>query len=132
MNDILIIENEYISVKPAFESANILRFNNKLHFNNVAKAQDIDYQNLDVYSLIFIDISLAKNSYLDGFGIIEKIKSTNPNILSRTVIITGNNKIEGLIKKYGFTDNNIKVLMKPIGFQEVEKVINEKGVNLQF
>lgn len=126
MNKILIIENEYASVKPAFDSANILRFNNKLEFVNISKAQEIDYQRLNEYSVIFIDISLAKRSDLDGFGIIEKIKSIRLDVLSRIVIITGNNKINDLIDKHNLSNDNITVLMKPIGFQEVERMIYEK------
>lgn len=127
MNKILIIENEYASVKPAFDSANTLRFNDKLNFENISKAQEIDYHHLNDYLVIFIDISLAKRSDLDGFGIIEKIKSTCLDVLSRIVIITGNNKINDLIDKHNLSKDNITVLMKPIGFQEVEKIIREKG-----
>ena len=67
-NQILIIENEYYSVKMAFEAANLLAFRNELIYHNISKAQDIKYERLMEYSLIFIDISLAQKSDLDGYG----------------------------------------------------------------
>lgn len=53
-NQILIIENEYYSVKMAFEAANLLAFRNELIYHNISKAQDIKYERLMEYSLILL------------------------------------------------------------------------------
>jgi DNA-binding NtrC family response regulator len=127
-NDILIIENEYYSVKITFETANALCFEDRLRFKNISKSQDIRALNLDDYSVIFIDISLAANSTLDGFGIIEYIRIQYPNLLNRIVIITGNNKIQDAIKAHQLESYNLTVLIKPVGFQEIENVLRDKGV----
>ena len=125
-NQILIIENEYYSVKMAFEAANLLAFRNELIYHNISKAQDIKYERLMEYSLIFIDISLAQKSDLDGSGIIESFKTYNIELLKRVVIITGNNKIKDEMKKRELDCFGIDIIMKPIGFQEIIDVINKK------
>lgn len=127
-NDILIIENEYYSVKITFETANVLCFEDRLQFKNISKAQELNELNLDDYSVIFIDISLATNSTLDGFGIIEYIRTRYPYLLNRIVIITGNNKIQDAIKANQLDSYNLTVLIKPVGFQEIVNVLKDKGV----
>ena len=97
-NNILIIENEYSSVKIAFDTANTLCFDDKLHFKNISKAQQLTGLDINSYSVIFVDISLATNSTLDGFGIIEQFRLHHPNLMNRIVIITGNNKKEVFMK----------------------------------
>nr|DAM86998.1 MAG TPA: Pilus assembly protein TadZ N-terminal [Caudoviricetes sp.] len=129
MNDnILIIENEYSSVKIAFDTANTLCFDDKLHFKNISKAQQLTGLDINSYSVIFVDISLATNSTLDGFGIIEQFRLHHPDLMNRIVIITGNNKIKDAIKEHKLDSYNLTVLIKPVGFQEIEKTLKSKGV----
>lgn len=127
-SDILIIENEYNSIKIAFDTANTLCFDDKLHFKNISKAQQLSGLDISSYSVIFVDISLAANSSLDGFGIIEQIRTRNPNLIDRIVIITGNNKIKDAIKEHNLEKCNLTVLIKPVGFQEIEKTLRSKGI----
>lgn len=126
-NTILIIENEYNSVKSAFEAANLLEFNQRLRFVNVAKAQDIDYSRIALYSAVFIDISLAQKSSLDGYGIINKIIEVSSDALDKVIIITGNNKIGEVIKAKNMDQYMIPIIMKPLGYKEIAKIIREKA-----
>ena len=75
---ILIIEDEWNTIKGSFELANIFAFNNELIFENKIKSQDVDYNSFKTsYCAIFIDITLAKNSKWDGFNIIKKMFKVN-------------------------------------------------------
>lgn len=47
MNKILIIENEYASVKDAFDTANILGFDSSLEIEHIDKSQDVPYHRLN-------------------------------------------------------------------------------------
>lgn len=129
-NTILIIENEYNSVKSAFEAANLLEFERKLQFVNVDKAQSVDYSEVESYSAIFVDISLAQKSALDGYGIINKFKEIDVSILSKVIIITGNNKINETLKAKGMDGYNISIIIKPLGYKEIASIIRRKAINL--
>lgn len=128
-NIILVIENEYNSVKSAFEAANLLEFGKKLHFVNVDKAQSIDYSKIESYSAIFVDISLAQKSILDGYGIINKIKEIKASVLDR-VIITGNNKSEEMLKARNMDVYNIPIIIKPLGYKDIASILKKKAVNM--
>ena len=125
-NTILIIENEYDSVKSAFDAANLLEFENALNFININKAQDIDYSTINLYSLIFIDISLAQKSVLDGYGIIIKLISQYPNIANKIIIITGNNQIKEGMKVRDIDRYEIPIIIKPLGYSDIANIIKSK------
>ena len=115
--EILIIENEYSYIETPFNYVNTVYFEGKLNYTVKAKYQDITpLKQLEKYDLIFLDISLAKSSSVDGIGILRKLDEEGINI-SNLVILTGNHDIDKKLK-----DSNIKnypILTKPIDFTDL-------------
>lgn len=121
MKKVLIIEDEYSEVETAFEYVNEIYLQNELSLKNVTKSQDINFSQLNEFDYIFLDITLAKKSNMDGYGILKKIEEENIQI-KKLIIMTGNNKILETLK-----DREIKkeypVLTKPIDFQELKRFL---------
>ncbi|GHA25552.1 hypothetical protein GCM10007103_03480 [Salinimicrobium marinum] len=118
---ILIVENEVGYIETAFEYMNDLYYDNRLDFKIIAKSQDLpSNQNLENYDIIFLDISLAKSSELDGIGILRKINSDNI-LIKKLVILTGNHNIQEKLKENGL--GVYPIVTKPIDFNDLLKVI---------
>lgn len=122
---ILIFENEFTYIETQFNYVNEVYFNNSIEFNVLQKSQDLnDYNNLNEYDFIFVDISLATKSILDGFGIIKKME--NLGILKeKIVILTGNHHIKQGLKEKGL-QTDYRILTKPIDFTDLLSVFNVK------
>lgn len=127
---IAIFENEYDSVKGAFDIANFLNFNNELQFENFSSSQNADFSTIRNYSVIFIDIDLATKSELDGFGLIQKIRKLDDSLTNKIVILTGNNRIKEILKERNIYSDAIKIIIKPTDYEEITGVIN-KVINRQ-
>ena len=121
---IAVFENEYKSVKNAFEVANLLNFNSELIIKNFASSQAFEFSEIQNYSVIFIDIDLSTQSHLDGFALIQKIVSNFPSLTDRIVILTGNNQINEALKERNIKIKNIKIINKPTDYDELTKIIN--------
>lgn len=98
MKKVLVIEDEFREVQVAFEYVNDLCLNSELEIINVAKSQDVDFTKISEYDYVFLDITLAKKSQMDGYGILKKIERENIPI-QKLVIMTGNGKISDVLKK---------------------------------
>jgi len=85
MKKILIIENEFASIKDSIDAL-MEMFQGLLHYDLVAVSQDIKWSEIEQYSAIFVDVSLSPRTELDGYGILNRIKERYPSILSRLVI----------------------------------------------
>lgn len=120
MKKVLIIEDEYSEVQTAFEYVNDIYLSNGLNLTNLTKSQDIDFSNLCNYDYIFLDITLAKKSQKDGYGILKKIEEENIHT-GKLIIMTGNNKILETLKGRGIT-KEYPIITKPIDFQELKNV----------
>ncbi len=120
MKKVLIVEDEYSEVQTAFEYVNDIYLSNDLDLKNLAKSQDIDFSKLCDYDYIFLDITLAKKSQKDGYGILKKIEEENIQT-GRLIIMTGNNKISETLKDRGVT-KEYPIITKPIDFQELKNV----------
>ena len=120
MKKVLIVEDEYSEVQTAFEYVNDIYLSNDLDLKNLAKSQDIDFSKLCDYGYIFLDITLAKKSQKDGYGILKKIEEENIQT-GRLIIMTGNNKISETLKDRGVT-KEYPIITKPIDFQELKNV----------
>lgn len=116
---VVIFENEYESVKGAFQAANLLCFNGSLKFDQFSSAQNANVERIDQYDVIFIDISLAAKSDMDGFTLIQKIKTINEKLLSRVVILTGNNKIEEGLRQRNLEVKSVRIIIKPTDYEEI-------------
>lgn len=121
---ILIFEDEWSTIKGSFELANIFAFDEELEFTQKAKSQDVSFDSLRTnYDAIFVDITLAKNTQLDGYHIIKKISDDNLFDLSKMVVLTGNNKVEEKLKDVGLNPGKLRIVYKPIDFEELSSVL---------
>lgn len=120
MKKVLIIEDEYSEVQTAFEYVNDIYLSNELDLKNLTKSQEINFSKLCDYDYIFLDITLAKKSQKDGYGILKKIEDENIQT-GKLIIMTGNNKISETLKDRGIT-KNYPIITKPIDFQELKNV----------
>lgn len=123
---VLIIENEYDSIRPVFNAAEKLILKQEIEKVHIDKSQDIPWAELRSFNAIFIDLSLATRSLQDGYGIIEKFKEQVPEILSKVAIITGNDMVQNNLKERGLGECNIKVFEKPLRYKEIAAFINNK------
>lgn len=124
MIKILIIENEFASIKDPIDALAAL-YDGNLSYNLVPTSQQIDWNNLNNYNVIFVDISLAPRTNLDGFGILKKIKESYPKILNRVAVITANHVIEQDMKEKGFTQKEFEIFQKPLKFMDLYNFINK-------
>ena len=123
MKKVLVIEDEFREVQVAFEYVNDLCLNSELEIINVAKSQDVDFTKISEYDYVFLDITLAKKSQKDGYGILKKIERENIPI-QKLVIMTGNGKISDVLKERGIT-NDYPKLIKPLDYQELKSIFSE-------
>ena len=123
MKKVLVIEDEFREVQVAFEYVNDLCLNSELEIINVAKSQDVDFTKISEYDYVFLDITLAKKSQMDGYGILKKIERENIPI-QKLVIMTGNGKISDVLKEIGIT-NDYPKLIKPLDYQELKSIFSE-------
>lgn len=123
MKKVLVIEDEFREVQVAFEYVNDLCLNSELEIINVAKSQEVDFTKISEYDYVFLDITLAKKSQMDGYGILKKIERENIPI-QKLVIMTGNGKISDVLKERGIT-NVYPKLIKPLDYQELKTIFSE-------
>lgn len=123
MKKVLVIEDEFREVQVAFEYVNDLCLNSELEIINVTKSQDVDFTKISEYDYVFLDITLAKKSQMDGYGILKKIERENIPI-QKLVIMTGNGKISDVLKERGIT-NDYPKLIKPLDYQELKSIFSE-------
>ena len=121
---IQIFEDDWATIKGSFELANIFAFDNKLKFVVRAKSQDASFTSWrDKFDGVFIDITLAKNTKLDGYNILKEIKEKDLFDLNRVAILTGNSKVVENLSEIGIDANSIKIIYKPIDFDSLSKEI---------
>lgn len=121
MKRILIIEDEYNEVKIAFEYVKNVLYSGELELTNVIKSQEINFNELCAYDVIFLDITLSKSSKLDGYGILSEIERRGIKY-NKIVIMTGNNRISSGLLKRGIK-TEYPILTKPISFKEIKKML---------
>lgn len=119
--EIAIFENEYESVRIAFETANFIYFDNKIEFVIFPSSQSSNVADFSKFKVIFIDIDLSSKSNLDGYALIEKIVGIEASLKRRIIILTGNNKINESLISRGL--NNLKIIIKPTDYEEISKNI---------
>lgn len=125
MTTILIIENEFESIKDPIDALREM-FQGQLHYDLVAVSQDIKWNDIESYSAIFVDISLAPRTELDGYGILSRIKEQYPSVLKRVAVITGNHVIEHDIKEHGFVDEEFAIFQKPLRYMKLYNFITNQ------
>ena len=121
---ILIFEDEWPTIRGSFEMANIYAFEGILDFGVKAKSQDASFDDWsNQYLAVFVDITLAKNTRLDGYSILKKIKEENLMSLDRVFVLTGNSKLPDKLKEIGLNPKNFQIIYKPLGFDELVKYL---------
>lgn len=120
---ILIFEDEINSIRGAFDFANALYFNNELDFKFAAKSQEVNFGQLESYSMIFIDITLANKTAMDGYGVVSRIIERGTFPIENIRILTGNSKVQDGLSVRNLPANEIKVLYKPVDFNDISKEI---------
>ena len=122
---IVVFENEYESVKGAFEASKLLDFNNELEIDVCQSSQKFDMNKLNEYNAFFIDIDLALNSDLDGFSLIKKLIEIDKELASKIIILTGNNKIKENLNERGIDSGIIQTIIKPTNYVEISEAIEK-------
>lgn len=125
MVEILIIENEFASIKDPIDALKEMYLGD-LHCDLVAISQDIKWSKIDLYSAIFVDISLSPRTELDGYGILNLIKEQYPSALSRVAVITGNHVIKNDLQDHGFAEKDFPVFQKPLRYMDLYNFINRQ------
>ena len=125
MKKILIIENEFASIKDSIDAL-MEMFQGLLHYDLVAVSQDIKWSEIEQYSAIFVDVSLSPRTELDGYGILNRIKERYPSILSRLAVVTGNHVIKDDMQEHGFANGEFSVFQKPLKYMELYTFINNQ------
>lgn len=122
---ILVIEDMVETISGAFELAALSEFNENMKFDFKRTSQDVDYENINDYALVFVDIELAKGSKEDGFAVIRRVLNSGLYPLERTLILTGNTVIEEKLKENNINPD-IEVVKKPVNYEDIEKVLKRK------
>lgn len=126
---ILIFENQFNVVEDAFNLCNELYFESQLIYDVYIKYQDFkDIDKLNNYIAIIIDIELAKNSNLDGFGILEILERRDVDS-QKIMIMTGHELLDEELKKRN-VNRKYEVITKPIDHRELKGFI-EKAIQHQ-
>lgn len=122
---IVVFENEYNSVRGAFDAANLINFDRRLEITQYPSSQNANLHKINEFDVIFIDIDLSSKSELDGYSLIKKLKEIHSRIAQKIVILTGNNKIKQSLDLKHLNSNEFKLIIKPTDFVEITKVIKE-------
>ena len=122
---ILVIEDMVETISGAFELAALSEFNENMKFDFKRTSQDVDYENINEYALVFVDIELANGSKEDGFAVIRRLLNSGLYPLERTLILTGNTVIEEKLKENNINPD-IEVVKKPVNYEDIEKVLKRK------
>lgn len=124
---ILIIENEFQSIRTAILVlvGKYKEEKSLMEYKVCVKSQDVDWDNLESYSAIFVDLSLAAKTEMDGFSILNKIKNEYPAMVRKCAIITGNGMVEDSLKAKGISIDEFKIFTKPLKYMLLKKFIDE-------
>jgi len=117
---ILVLEDDFLVLKGAFEYLNAKFYSGTLVIENYSKTQDFQVNNINDYAKIFVDISLHRFSDKDGYSFITGLKGVLTDF-NKVVVITGSDKVTPKLVEMGLS--NIKVLMKPITFLDLKEVM---------
>lgn len=122
---ILAFEDDVQSIKGAFDFANMLEFDNKLILKFVPKSQDINFEDLNSYDAIFVDIALAAKTELDGYALLKYIIENNLVDSRKVRVMTGNSRVEEMMENNSIPKGTFKVVQKPVDFQIISKNIKD-------
>lgn len=119
---ILIVEDFVSTVKGAFELAALYKYDENMTFSVVSRSQDIDFEHIRDYGLVFVDIELGKASNEDGFAVIRKLLNSGVMPLNRVLILTGNTVIEEKLNAENI-DPKIEIVKKPADYNDITEVL---------
>lgn len=122
---VLVFEDDIQSIRGVFEFANELEFDGNLSIKFAPKSQDVNIHELDYYDVIFIDITLAAKTHLDGYAILRKIIDEHIVFPWKVRVMTGNSRVEEMMENNGISEGLFKVIHKPVDFQIISNCIRE-------
>ena len=122
---ILVIEDMIDTIRGAFELAALSEFNENMIFDFKSRSQDVDFEHIRKYGLIFVDIELARSSRGDGFAIIRRLQNSDLYPLNQTLILTGNTVIEEKLIENNINPN-IAIVKKPINYEDIAKELKKR------
>ena len=122
---ILVIEDMVDTIKGAFELAAISDFNENMSFVFITRSQDVDYDYINDYALVFVDIELAKGSKEDGFAVLRRLLNSGLYPLERTFILTGNTVVEEKLLENNIAPK-IVVIKKPVNYEDIAKELKKR------
>lgn len=125
---ILLIEDEVRTVQGAFSLANLYGFDGTLDIVIVNCSQDVDFNALSQYDLIFVDITLDQ-SEMDGLSIIQKILRGTDYPLEQIIVLTGNYNVEDDLRNKGIDSTKVDVIYKPASYKDITQIIKGKADN---
>ena len=123
---ILLVEDEISNNEGAFAIANEYRFDGRLKFDFKPRSQDVDFEALEQYVLLIVDITLAKKSEMDGYSVVKKIIDEDLYPKENLIILTGNNRVEEGLIEHGIDADNITIIYKPINYEDVADFLSSK------
>lgn len=126
MKKILIIENEFPSIKAAIQVL-VLKYKEEhddLSYDVAVKSQDVNWGEIKSFDAIFVDLSLAAKTEMDGYAILNKIKNEYKDLVPRTAVITGNSMVEDAFKSKGIGAEEFKVFSKPLKYMMLKEFID--------
>ena len=121
---ILVVEDMVNTVSGAFELAALYLFNEPITFDIVKRSQDIDFEHINEYSLVFVDIELAKDSAEDGFAVIRRLINSYGYPLVHILILTGNTVIEEKLVENNIS-KQIAIVKKPVAYEDIANVLKQ-------
>lgn len=122
---ILVIEDMIETIRGSFNLAALSVFNENMSFEFKSRSQDVDYSSINEYSLVFVDIELAKGTKEDGFAVINKLTNDSHYPLERILILTGNTVVEEKLVENKI-DPTIVVVKKPVNYVEIANELKKK------
>ena len=122
---ILVVEDMIETIRGAFELAALSDYNEYMTFVFKRTSQEVDYEHINDYALVFVDIELSKGSREDGFAVIRKLLNSGMFPLERTLILTGNTVIEDKLMENNINPQ-IEVVKKPVNYDDIVKVLKKK------
>lgn len=120
---VLIFENEISEIEPIFEV--LQKDYEDFDYQFFTNSQSLKpFNRVFEFDKILVDLKLSDNTKMEGYDILEALKTLSYNLKS-VAIITGHTDFRSKLEEKGF--GNIKVIEKPILIDEIEVFLGLKS-----
>lgn len=119
---IAVFENEKNLFENIFKAANIFFFESTIEYDWFASSQDIGAdENFNKYDIFIVDISLSRQSSLDGYALINKICETISD--PKVIVFTGSENVDATLQKR--VNRDFPVIIKPPKARQLATIFND-------